>query len=153
MPPQPPILMLVLMDKTIKTFFILYKQFVMSWQPSTSSQTYAYQIYYYAGGSFHPLDTVRGYNTVVFTDSTYNPNTQSVTFTIGSIDSCGSKYVFNDTTPQHTIYLQSSVDRCNQTISLNWNAYTNWRGGVNRYDVYVKLNHDTFKIAKTLTPL
>lgn len=126
---------------------------VMSWQPSSSSQTYAYQIYYYAGGSFHPLYTVRGYNTVIFTDSTYNPNTQSVTFTIGSIDSCGSKYVFNDTTPQHTIYLQSSVDRCNQTISLNWNAYTNWRGGVNRYDVFVKLNHDTFKIAKTLTPL
>ncbi|MEN9521918.1 MAG: hypothetical protein RL065_295 [Bacteroidota bacterium] len=126
---------------------------VMSWEPSTSSQTYAYQIYYYAGGSFHPLDTVRGYNTVIFTDSTYNPNTQSVTFTIGSIDSCGSKYVFNDTTPQHTIYLQSSVDRCSQTISLNWNAYTNWRGGVNRYDIFVKLNHDTFKIAKTLTPL
>jgi gliding motility-associated-like protein len=126
---------------------------VMNWQPSTSSQTYAYQIYYFAAGSYHPLDTVKGYNTVLFTDSTFNPNTQSVTFTIGSIDSCGSKYVFNDTTPQHTIYLQSTVDRCNQTISLNWNAYTNWRGGVDRYYVYVKLNHDTFKIAKTLTPI
>ncbi|MEY4876290.1 MAG: hypothetical protein RL708_1439 [Bacteroidota bacterium] len=126
---------------------------VMNWQPSTSSQTYAYQLYYIDGTGAHILDTVNGINTVFFSDSTFNPNTQSVTFSIASIDSCGTKGLFNNTNPQHTLFLQSSVDRCNQSINLNWNAYNNWVNGVNKYNVYVKLNHDTFKIAKTLTPL
>jgi gliding motility-associated-like protein len=126
---------------------------VMNWQPSTSSQTYAYQLYYIDGTGAHQLDTVNGLSTVIFTDSFLNPNTQSITFSIAAIDSCGTKGLFNNATPQHTIFLQSSVDRCNQSINLNWNAYANWLGGVSNYEVYVKLNHDTFKIAKTLTPL
>lgn len=126
---------------------------IMNWQPSTSSQTFAYQLYYIDGSGAHQLDTVKGLNTVIFTDSFLNPNTQSVTFSIAAIDSCGTKGLFNNSTPQHTIFLQSAVDRCNQSINLNWNAYANWPGGVNSYQIFVKLNHDTFKVAKTLTPL
>jgi gliding motility-associated-like protein len=126
---------------------------LMNWQPSTSSQTYAYQIYYVDNSGYHALDTVQGLYNVNYTSTAYNTNTQSVTFSIASIDSCGTTGLFNSTTPQHTLLLNASVDRCNQSVNLNWNAYINWSNGVSKYDVFLKLNHDTFKVIKSLTPL
>jgi gliding motility-associated-like protein len=126
---------------------------LMNWQPSTSSQTFAYQIYYVDNSGYHAFDTVQGLNTVNYSSTAYNPNTQSVTFSIAAIDSCGTTGLFNSSTPQHTLFLNAAVDRCNQAVNLNWNAYVNWANGVGKYDVFIKLNHDTFKIIKTLTPL
>jgi gliding motility-associated-like protein len=126
---------------------------LMNWQPSTSSQTFAYQIYYVDNSGYHAFDTVQGLNTVNYSSTAYNPNTQSVTFSIAAIDSCGTTGLFNSSTPQHTLFLNAAVDRCNQAVNLNWNAYVNWANGVGKYDVFLKLNHDTFKTIKTLTPL
>ncbi|MDC1370804.1 hypothetical protein N8289_03075, partial [Flavobacteriales bacterium] len=53
--------------------------------------------------------------------------------------------------PHCTVYLETIRDECNQTISLNWNSYTNWSSGVQNYEVLYKVNGGNFISHSTVT--
>ncbi len=124
---------------------------VIEWTPSPSPETYAYIIYYVQGGNFI-IDTVYGHNNTTYTDviAAHNPNNASCAYTIAALDRCNTLGIFN-LSPQHTIHLTSSQDRCAQTVTLNWNFYTNWPGGVFKYVVYASLNGGPYQVAQTLS--
>ncbi len=110
-----------------------------SWQPSTSPETFAYIIYHVSGNMYIPLDTIYGIGNTFYHDVINNPDTGSVVFSVAAMDSCNTVGTFN-TQPHGTIYLSAVQDRCNSTITLSWNNYQNWNGGVAIYDIYESTN-------------
>ena len=123
----------------------------MNWAPSTSIQTFAYIVYFYdpSLSQYFILDTIYGYNNTTYTDLIHNPNNSSVALSVAGMDSCFSLGQFN-TTPQNTIFLQLSQDRCNHAITLSWNDYKNWQKGVKEYEIYESMNGGPFAKVQTL---
>ncbi len=124
---------------------------LMNWSPSASAQTFAYIIYYYDAtqNKYLKIDTVFGYKTDSDLISGYNPNTQSAAFSIAALDSCGSLGPFS-MLPQYTVFLQIVQNRCNHSITLNWNDYKNWQKGVKQYEIYENINGAGFAKVQTL---
>lgn len=107
------------------------------WNPSPSPQTFGYVLYHVVGGFNIPFDTV--YGTTFYIDNNFHSDSASQTFTVAAIDSCGNiGAIYNP--PHHTIYLTATVNHCAGTITLNWNTYANWVGGVLHYEVWVDSN-------------
>ncbi len=110
------------------------------WFPTSSPTCYAYVIYYDQGGGFAvAIDTVIGCANNMYLDIIADPNTSVYDYTIAAMDSCGNVYLFNSQ-PQHNILLTASEDYCAKEITLNWNIYTGWNGGVQGYELWVSVN-------------
>lgn len=115
---------------------------VVTWEPSTSTQTCFYVIYYDSiRGNSERHDTVWGIDNTVFIDSNfvYNANNEPIYYTVEANDCCGQN---NGPvrSPQRTIYLDGLVERCDGVINLNWTDYRNWQLGVKNYELYVSNN-------------
>jgi gliding motility-associated-like protein len=110
---------------------------VVSWSPSPSPETIGYVISRNTTTGTTILDTV--YNTTSYLDLNANPELQSETYFVVALDGCGNKSLV--TAPHRTILLQSSPpDACNPGLTLSWNPYINWAGGVDRYEIFVSVN-------------
>lgn len=123
---------------------------VLNWQPSTSPETYGYIIYKYLNGNVN-YDTIYGKNNTTYTDVGAPVNSDTASYTLSAFDSCYNTGPIIDL-PQHTIYLTQDVDRCNNTITLNWYPYSHWDPGVMQYDVYVSSNGGIYNLVQTLPP-
>ena len=123
---------------------------VINWEPSTSPETYGYIIYKVVGGN-QPIDTVYGLNNTTYTDFNSSLNTDTASYTLSSIDSCLNTGPLN-VAPQHTIYLEQTIDHCNRTILLKWLPYENWQHPIQQYDVYESVNGGLPTLVTTLSP-
>ena len=114
---------------------------VLSWNPSPSPNVIGYQVYKenpYASGNFFPYPAN---NQIVNGLSFVDPNNSSllVRYAIVAISSCnagllGEGNALDGTTgPHSSMFLTSSIDSCSGNITLRWNAYENWRDGVDFY--------------------
>lgn len=110
----------------------------INWQPSISPEAFGYIIYRVINNNYNPIDTVYG-NVTDYTDLNSTPSTDSMSYTIATIDSCINTGLINEK-PQHTIFLEDTVIRCTHTVYLNWTPYNHWQDGVAGYDVYVAKN-------------
>lgn len=122
---------------------------VINWNPGASPETYGYIIYHVQGGSNNPFDTIYGKNNTTYVDAAAAVNTDSVSYSLVSIDSCLNTGPFNQKT-QHSIFLTKSVNRCSRTISLTWYPYDHWQPGVLQYDVYASTNGSPYVLEQTL---
>jgi len=124
---------------------------LLDWDKSTSSQTYAYKIYYSLGDSLTTVtDTVIGVNNTTYIDSLINPNAEKATYTIEACDSCGNPSQLNPN-PQNSILLNlTQPDACEQAVTLNWNEYINWPSGVKEYQIRVNTGDTSYTQATVL---
>ena len=124
-------------------------QSILNWQASSSPETWGYIIYQYISATNQiPIDTVYGLNNTSWTDVFLNPNNQSISYTIASLDSCGNTGPIYNLQHQ-TIFLKHTLNRCAHTIQLNWNTYINWTG-IQQFDLYVTANGGARQLIQTL---
>ncbi len=119
----------------------------LGWQPSSSSDAYAYIIYYMSvTDGWIPVDTVYGRETTSWTDHDRIASSTIYQYRIAALDSClNSSVISRD--PLRTMSLTCQVDDCAQKISVNWTPYENMRGGQEGYAVYYSLNGGTPQLA------
>ncbi len=109
----------------------------IDWDPSPSPETFAYIISRNTSSGTTVLDTVFGATN--YTDLTGDPDLGSETYFVVALDPCGNKSLVVD--PHNTVFLESTTpDPCDPNIELSWNAYQNWSGGVERYEVFVSVD-------------
>jgi len=108
----------------------------LSWQESTSSQTIGYIIHRLTDQDMIPIDTV--INSISYTDTLAMSHQLSEVYLVTALDYCGNTSAFVE--PHRTIFLESILTPCNQTITLNWNLYENWTNGIEAQEIWVSKN-------------
>jgi gliding motility-associated-like protein len=71
-------------------------------------------------------------------------------YTIVAMDSCFNSGIVN-VIHHHTLHTKSVIDRCAQTVSLSWNAYDNWAGGIKEHQIWVGINGSPMQPIDTLS--
>ena len=116
---------------------------VITWGPSSASDTYGYIIYKTnENGILYDIDTVYGQSNTSYTHAT-NTSDGAVTYSISAFDSC-----YTETTPVtfqtsaksslHTsIFASFTYDPCARNVHLNWTKYDGWNGAIS-YIIYKK---------------
>jgi gliding motility-associated-like protein len=111
----------------------------VTWNPSPSPETVMYVVSRNTTSGTTVLDTIFNGNTLFFIDQTADPNAGIETYFVVALDACGNKSLV--TQPHNTIFLTATPGNgCDARISLSWNAYQNWPGGVSAYEIWVGIN-------------
>ncbi|MDG1283619.1 MAG: gliding motility-associated C-terminal domain-containing protein, partial [Flavobacteriales bacterium] len=106
---------------------------VVSWIPSLGADFYIVYIQDQAG-AWITLDTIdASLNTFIYNNSLAGSTIES--YSVKAIDSCGNTRSRSQL--HNSIFLQSTSDACDYSISLEWNDYINWNGGTNHYNVLI----------------
>jgi hypothetical protein len=116
----------------------------ISWFPDSSNDTQGYVIYEFNGVSYDSIGAVSGINSLTFTNTLSNANSQVETYTVAAFDSC--KNLSAPAANHNTIFLSKSFVKCTATLSLNWNAYMNMKNGVARYEIWYSENGGTWTL-------
>jgi gliding motility-associated-like protein len=106
---------------------------VVSWIPSLGADFYIIYIQDQAG-AWITLDTIdASLNTFNYNNSLAETTIES--YSVKAIDSCGNTRSRSQL--HNSIFLQSTSDACDYSISLDWNDYINWNGGTHHYNVLI----------------
>jgi len=105
------------------------------WDLSPSPEVYAYVISRNTAAGTTIIDTVFG-GANVYVDVNAAPDEGPETYFVTALDRCGNKSLV--TSPHTTLFVEAgAIDPCTQSLTLDWNAYQNWAGGVDRYEILV----------------
>ncbi|MCB9275117.1 MAG: gliding motility-associated C-terminal domain-containing protein [Lewinellaceae bacterium] len=120
----------------------------VSWTPSPSPEVVAYIISRNVPGQGTTiLDTV--YSGNFFLDSQASPGQRSETYFLEAIDACGNKSLV--AAPHNTILLSTEASGpCDRSISLSWNLYQNWPGGIANHEIWVSRDGGSPERAATI---
>jgi gliding motility-associated-like protein len=121
---------------------------LLSWDPSPSTEVYAYLIYRLVNGNVIPIDTV--FNGTIYTDTSAMPGTRSEIYYVLALDPCGNTSIFQN--PHSTTFLTRFSEVCSRSIRLQWNRYQNWPQGIGEQQVWVSTNSSAFELAGTVNP-
>lgn len=121
----------------------------INWQPGDSPESFGYIIYRVINGNYIPIDTVYGKFNNDYVDVNSTPGTDSMSYTLATIDSCINTGSINES-PQHTIYLFDSIARCEQQITLGWYFYDRWQKGIQKYDIEMSTNGAPYVILQSV---
>lgn len=122
----------------------------VSWYSSTSPDVNAYVIYQYINSLWVAIDTVYGYSTTFFTNANSSADVSSEWYAVAAMDSCKNLSPLGNY--QQTILLNTSIDRCSRSASLNWTGFVNWPAGVASYSVYVSKDGAPYALIGTTGP-
>jgi gliding motility-associated-like protein len=132
---------------------------VVSWDPSPSPEVIGYQIYKenpYGSGNYFPYPNA----TTIISGTNYTDLTAVdllVRYAIIAVSDCNKSLLglgnpVDGTTGPHTsMVVQGAIDSCSQAISLNWNAYENWKEGVQSYEIWLDKNGSGFQLHQTVS--
>ncbi|MBK8847638.1 MAG: gliding motility-associated C-terminal domain-containing protein [Bacteroidetes bacterium] len=121
----------------------------LSWELNTSDDTQGYIIYLYNGASWDSIGAVSGIGTLSWIHILSNANNGSQIYSIAAYDSCGN---LSPIGVQHnTIFVTDTLNKCEGTITLNWNQYINMPNGVASYNVYYNVNNGTYSLLGTVS--
>lgn len=126
---------------------------MLRWSPSPSPEVIGYQIYKeqpYGSGNYFPYPNAS--NVVAGTSYTDLTATDLlVRYAILAVSRCNKSVLglgdaADGTTGPHTsMIVEGTLSPCEQTITLNWNAYENWRNGVEHYEIWINRNGNGFQ--------
>jgi len=124
---------------------------IVSWSKSPSKDVTGYIIYRKDPG-FFAIDTIPSDSTQ-FIDKTVKGCSDSFTYTLAAIDSCGNISSAANAIAAHNIVIDTLfiVSYAN-TAYINWNSYDNMPGGLGGYIIYRQVNSDSFEALDTLAP-
>lgn len=120
----------------IRSASVVNDQVVLTWTASSDPQVDRYIIYRTTSGGTIPVDTVFG--TTTWTDLGANPGMGSEFYYVLAADPCGNTSLFD--LAHQTIFVTAAVDACARTLTLTWNPYINWPGGVGEQVIWLSLN-------------
>lgn len=120
---------------------------VMGWQPNPAPDVYYYFMYKYDGGQSPPwvkTDSIPASQT-----STSIPSGVSCggLYSIAAFDSCGLSGLIS--AGHRAMCLNYSYIPCERKVTLSWNQYSGWPGGVGQYKVYYSKNSGPYQLAGT----
>jgi len=132
---------------------------VITWDPSLSPEVIGYQIYKenpYGSGNYFPYPNA---NTVINSTSYTDVNAVDLLarYAIIAVSACNKSLLglgnpVDGTTGPHTsMVVQGAIDSCSQAISLNWNAYENWKEGIQNYEIWLNKNGSGFQLYQTVS--
>ncbi len=107
----------------------------LDWEPSPSPEVVAYIVYRTTDIGTVAIDTVFG--PTAYTDVNASPNTQSEVYSLTALDACGNTSLFTDF--HRTMFMESEVSPCEQTVRLSWNLYEGW-SGIQQQEIWLGLN-------------
>ncbi len=118
---------------------------IITWNQNDQPDTYGYLIYIVdpITGFLIELDTVYGINNTSFS-YLENYSDGPLTYTVAAFDSCpsttGAPFNLSARDPDFhtTIFLNSAINVCNNSIMLDWSNYIGWPQGVSNYQIFVK---------------
>jgi gliding motility-associated-like protein len=131
---------------------------VVRWSPSPSPEVIGYQLYKenpYGSGNYFPYPNSNS----VITATTFVDQTATdllARYAILAVSACnesllGLGQVADSTTGPHTsIVVSANLQPCAQTVTLTWNAYENWRAGVQGYEIWLNENNTGFQLLTTV---
>ncbi|TVR77599.1 MAG: hypothetical protein EA412_10615 [Chitinophagaceae bacterium] len=120
------------------------------WDVSPSTQTEGYIVYYYVGGGFaNIIDTVDGRFNNNFIDTTADPNSGSVSYTVATLG-CNQTSLFNPSF-HSTVYLEAGFQTCETNVALNWTPYEGWDSTFLEYRVLYSSDDIDYDVGGTLT--
>ena len=106
---------------------------VVSWIPSMGADLYIIYLKD-SNGAWITIDTVpSNLDTYLYQNSSADNTAED--FSVKAIDTCGNARVRSLT--HNSIFLTNTSDVCDYSISLDWNDYINWTGGVHHYTVLI----------------
>jgi gliding motility-associated-like protein len=118
---------------------------ILSWQPSLSIDVKGYIIYRNdITGGFPVLDTVYGYQTTSFVDTSAKACLKPEIYAIAAFDNCGHLSPGTYEKPVKTIYLDVKYQICNERNLLTWTDYINPKPF--KYIIYCSENDGPYKI-------
>ena len=139
-PPNPPSIDSVSVNYTDNSVYI-------GWTLSASADTRAYIIYQIINGVPSLVDTVFDQTATSYLFQGGNPDAGPLSFIVTALDECDLE---SSDPPDHsTIHLDYELFSCENRVTLSWNPYDSWAGGVNQYDVYVSENGAVYEAAGT----
>lgn len=115
---------------------------VLSWHIPRDLDVVKYRIYKNIGGINTAIDSVVGRTNTVYTFTTNEANSNSVSIYVAALDSCQNPGAF-DTQPT-TMFLKADYDKCAYKTNLKWNAYVNLPKGILEYRIYASVNNSPF---------
>lgn len=111
---------------------------LLQWTPPAGNQgNVNYIIHRITPFGTIPIDTIFG--ALFYVDMTAQPDTIAETYYITAIDLCGNQSLFGKS--HQSIHLDLTVIPCAQSLTLNWNPFTAWQGGVSKYIIEVGVNN------------
>lgn len=130
----------------------------VQWLPSISPDTFGYIIYSCSGAQTLILDTLWGINSTAFV---YPQSVAGISgnegYLVAAFDSCFSG---NPPTPNtsptsnichRSIWLDVSWFPCQTTVSLTWNPYNGWPGGIDFFEIWVQSNGNAPELLDTVS--
>ncbi len=132
---------------------------VVRWSPSPSPEVIGYQVYKenpYGSGNYFPYPN----NSTIITTTSFTDQSATdllVRYAILAVSACnksllGLGQTADNTTGPHTSMVVSALlEPCEQTITLTWNAYENWRAGVQNYEIWLNKNNTGFQRFTTVS--
>lgn len=147
--PESPVMASLTVDTTTGNAFLI-------WHPSASLDAAAYIIMQRVGGVWQIIDTVYGYYDTTYLNTGSNADLLSETYGVAAFDSCwnGNPPAPNTSplgTPHVSIFAKTNYKVCDHKVTLKWNSYRNWSGGVQRYNVYRSDEGGTYNLVNSIT--
>ncbi|MFO8129974.1 MAG: gliding motility-associated C-terminal domain-containing protein [Bacteroidales bacterium] len=123
---------------------------VIGWEPSPATDVEAYVIYRFTNGNWIKLDTVWGRFNTIYEDPSAQPCTQSESYAMAALDSCGNPSLGTYLHPQQTIRIDPpAYDPCQLTHLITWSSYINMNPQLEGYRIYVRRDNGPFTLAGT----
>lgn len=116
---------------------------IAGWKSNPSVDTDGYQIYDFSSGDG---DSIGYTNDTFFTVSTNPANRCPVV--IATLDSCNLSSLISS--PHTPAFLNSAIDTCDRSITLNWSIYSGWTN-IDSQVVFLSKNRSSFNSIGTLT--
>ena len=120
---------------------------VIGWQSVSTAAAY---IIYRWESIWKPIDTVYGLNTTFYADTTSDGCSESIAYSVATIDTCGSSGPKEENKERRNIRIEQLVfNVCDESITVNWTKYRFPDPSV--YQIWVSENGGDFQIAGETT--
>ena len=126
---------------------------LLGWNPSTSSDTRGYLIYYRDpfSGQWVFIDTVMGRLNTSFMDTMVSARSQYQQYAVAAFDSClnpntNLPNISATGTEYRTIEAQLLPNLCEATLTIEWNKYVNWTT-LASYNIWVREDSGAYYLA------
>ncbi len=121
---------------------------VLEWTHSDSISVIGYSIYKVENSITVNIDDVYGRLNTSYTYSLSEANQNYETFRLASFDDDINRSKLTD--PHSTIHLNIQLDKCNNSVVLNWTAYSGWVNGVKEYKIHRRNEDGTYEVIGTI---
>ena len=115
-------------------------QAVISWIPSIGADYY--NINQWTTSGWQTKGTTSSGLDSIFTWINSDADQKSEEFLIIAFDSCGNHVVDTNSiweySKHNSVFVQTELNICDKTVTIDWNSYTNWQNGVSHYRVFVE---------------